>query len=117
MPVDRARLALVAGFGPVVGADEEILGGAHLPVEIAAAVHLHQRPADIDGVIGAEAELATRLELGRDQIERAGVHHATLGVAEFGPWIGVEKIEPVERGIGQAPQRIERIAHVEADVG
>ena len=104
--MSRDRLALVARLGPVGGAGEEVAGGLRLPCEVAALVHHHHRPAAIGRVVGAEPELAARLELGRDQVERAVVDHAPLGVARLGPGIGVQQIEERQRAIGNAAKHV-----------
>ena len=112
-----ARLGFVARFGPVVGTDEEILRAVHLPFELGEARHHHHRPADVDRVIGTEAELAARLDLGGEQSDRAGIHEAPLGVACLGPGIGVEQPAAIEAGVRQALEHLDRVAHVQADVG
>nr|GFD60939.1 hypothetical protein [Tanacetum cinerariifolium] len=66
---------------------------------------------------GAEAEFAADLELGRDRIERAVIDHPPLGVTRLGPRIGMEQIDPLERGVGKPLDHLQRIAHVQADVG
>src|SRR3546814_6593225 len=78
---------------------------------------LHHRPAAIDGVIGADAKLAALPQLGRDHVQRAGVHEAALGVSRLGPWIGMEQIDTLQRTVRQPFQHVQRIAHVDADVG
>ena len=70
----------------------------------------------IDRVIGAEAEFAARLELRRDQVERAVVHHPPLGMARLGPGVGVEQIGKAERAVGNALQHLQRVAMMDADV-
>ena len=43
-----------------------------------------------------EAELAVRLELGRDQVERAVVDHPALGVARLRPRIGMKQVDEAQ---------------------
>ena len=52
-------LVLVSRFGPAAGALLEIAGPFAQPLElVAVAAHHHQRVAQVDGMVGAEAELA-----------------------------------------------------------
>src|SRR3546814_5623168 len=73
MPL-RARLRLIARFGPAAGPHLEIARLLRQPFELGAvAAHHHQRVPQIDRMVGAEAELAAGLQLRRDQVERAVV--------------------------------------------
>ena len=81
------------------------------------ALHHHQRPVEIGRIVGREAELAARLELGGEQVDRAVVDHPPLGVARLGPRVGVEQIEEAQRAVGHALQHLERIAAPQADIG
>ncbi len=112
MPL-RARLGFVARFGPAAGAPLEIARALRQPfILVAVAAHHHQRVLQIDRMVGAEAELAAGLELRRDQVERAVVHHPPLGVARLGPGVGMEEIDQQQRPVRHPPQHIERVAHV-----
>src|SRR3546814_3175411 len=71
-------LRLIACLRPVGGTVLEIGGCFRQPAKIRAPAHLHHRPAAIDGVIGADAKLAALPQLGRDHVQRAGVHEAAL---------------------------------------
>src|SRR3546814_3182111 len=55
----RARLRLIARFGPAAGALLEIARLLRQPfILVAVAAHDHQRVLQIDRVVGAETELA-----------------------------------------------------------
>jgi len=115
--VDGAGLVFVTGFGPAAGAFLEILWFIDQPFElVGVALHDHQRVAQIDVMIGAEAEFAAGLELGGEHVNRTIVHHAALGMARLWPWVGVKQIEEAERAIGDAGEDFERVAVVDADV-
>jgi hypothetical protein len=45
------------------------------------------------------------------------IDHAPLGMARLGPGIGVEQVNEAQRGVRQALQHLQRVAHVQADVG
>ena len=72
---------------------------------------------EIGRIVGREAELAARLQLGREQVDRAVVDHPPLGVARLGPRVGVEQIEEAQRAVGHAPKHVERVAAPQADIG
>jgi hypothetical protein len=117
MSVDRAGFVFIAGFGPATWAVLELRGRIAEPFKLViVATHHHQRVAQVDRVIGAKAELAARLQLRREQIERAVVHHPPLGVARLGPGIGVEQIEETERAIRNPRQHFQRITVVDPDI-
>ena len=67
-------------------------------------------------MVGAEAELAAGLQLGRDHRHRPVVHHPALGVLGLGPGIGVEQVEHRQRAVGHPLEHLERVAVMDADV-
>src|SRR3546814_9914311 len=67
-------------------------------------------------MVGPHPELAARFQLGRDHVERAGVHEPALGVAHLWPGIGMEQINALQRSVGQALQHVQRVAHMHADI-
>ena len=67
-------------------------------------------------MVGAEPELATRFQHTGDNRQRPRVGKAALGMARLGPGVGVEQEHPVEAGIGQPVEHIERVAIVQADI-
>ena len=81
------------------------------------ALHHHQRPVEIGRVIGRNAEFAAGLHLGRDQGERPVVHHPPLGMARLGPGVGMQQIDHRQRPVRQPAEHVERIAHVDPDIG
>src|SRR3546814_15069675 len=103
----RAGLRLIAGFGPAAGAGLKIARILCQPfILVAVAAHHHQRVPQIDRMVGAEAELAAGLQLRRDQVERAVVHHPPLRVARLGPRVGVEQIGEGEIGGASCRERV-----------
>jgi hypothetical protein len=81
------------------------------------ALHHHQGVAQIHRMVGAETEFPARLQLGRDQLNRAVVHHAALGMARLGPGIGVQQIGKGQRIVRDTTQNLQSIAMVDAHVG
>ena len=57
------------------------------------------------------------LQLGRNQVDRAVVHHPALGMAHLGPRIGVEQVDERKRPIRNPRKHVKRIAHVQPDIG
>src|SRR3546814_4550780 len=53
----------ITGFGPATRTLEKIAGALGQPIKVVALVHNHHGPATIDGMVGAEPELAARLQL------------------------------------------------------
>ncbi len=68
-------------------------------------------------MIGAEAQLAAGFELGREQLDRPVVHHPPLGMARFGPGIGVEQVDERQRPVGYPLEHPQRVAVKQTDVG
>ena len=68
-------------------------------------------------MIGAEPEFAAGFQHAGNDRQRPRVGKSPLGMARLGPGVGVEQEHPVETGIGQPVEHIERIAIVEADIG
>jgi hypothetical protein len=97
----------IARLRPAAAADLKILGFLGQPLElVGVALHHHQGMADIDRVIGAESEFAAGLQLAGEHFHRAIIHHATLGMARLGPWVGMQQIEHRERTIGNAREHL-----------
>src|SRR3546814_2239004 len=48
----------ITGFGPATRTLEKIAGALGQPIKVVALVHNHNGPATIDGMVGAEPELA-----------------------------------------------------------
>src|SRR5688572_5999676 len=79
-------LGLVAGFRPATRTALPALGPFHEPLEVGSVTpHDHQGVAQVYRMIGAEPELAARLQLGREHGHRPIVHHPTLRVAGLRP--------------------------------
>ena len=72
-----------------------------LPREGRMRAAMLQRPVDIGVDVGGEAELAARLQHARETVEVDRVHEAPLPVPFLGPWVGIEKVDPVERRFRQ----------------
>ena len=89
MVINRARLVLVARFGPARGAVLPARRTIDDPFELVGkAAHHHQRMAQIDRVIGAEAKLAAGLQLvgkRRGDIELLEISLALEGVFSRNP--------------------------------
>src|SRR3546814_10776116 len=83
----------ITGFGPATRTLEKIAGALGQPIKVVALVHNHHGPATIDGMAGAEPELAARLQLGCNHVDRSRIHHAPLGMTRLGPGVGVERSE------------------------
>ena len=71
----------------------------------------------IDGMVGAKAKFPARFQLGGDQIYRAIVHHSPFYMARLWPRVRVEQIGHGKRAVGDAPQHVQCIAVVDADIG
>src|SRR3546814_2475011 len=67
-------------------------------------------------MVGAETELAARLQLGCDHVDRSRIHHAPLGMTRLGPGVRMKQIDKAERTIGHTGQDVQGIAHVQSDV-
>jgi hypothetical protein len=80
------------------------------------ALHDHQRPVEIGRVVGCEAELAARLELGGEEVDRTVIDHPPLGVPRLRPGVGMEQIEEAERLVGDTAQYLKRIALPQANI-
>src|SRR3546814_3874615 len=87
----------ITGFGPATRTLEKIAGALGQPIKVAALVHDHHGPAAIDGMVGAETELAARLQLGCDHVDRSRIHHAPLGMTRLGPGVRMKQIDKAER--------------------
>src|SRR3546814_6250056 len=80
----------ITGFGPATRTLEKIAGALGQPIKVVALVHNHHGPATIDGMVGAEPELAARLQLGCNHVDRSRIHHEPLGMTRLGPGVGKE---------------------------
>ena len=114
---ETAGLEFVAGRWPIIGAHLPIAARRSEPFEILAQSHLPEGMATICRMVGADAELGSWREFCREQIEWPWIDEAALGVARLGPWVGVEKEDTREARVGQAFEDVERVAHMQADVG
>src|SRR3546814_21155714 len=89
----------ITGFGSATRTLEKIAGALGQPIKVVALVHNHHGPATIDGMVGAEPELAARLQLGCNHVDRSRIHHAPLGMTRLGP--GRQEARRVGRACGR----------------
>src|SRR5690606_16828770 len=96
-------LRFVTSLGPAGRAVLPTVGPFDEPFEpVGMPAHHHQRVAQINGVIGPEAELPAGLQLGGEQRHRPIVHHPPLRMARLGPGVGMEQVEERQRAVRHA---------------
>src|SRR3546814_10965160 len=98
----------ITGFGPATRTLEKIAGALGQPIKVVALVHNHHGPATIDGMVGAEPELAARLQLGCNHVDRSRIHPAQLGMTRLGPGVGMATIDKAERPLGPPAPDVQR---------
>jgi len=78
---------------------------------------MDESPRAIIVDIRGEAQLAAGFQNTRRSSQKIVRHDTTLVMPAFWPWIGIEKLDPVERSSRQRRKQIPGVATVNTDIG
>ena len=92
---------LVFGFYPVGGFLFPVAAASCRPAKIGTGVHLAKGPGFVNRMVGGYAENASFFENAGQLPEIVLIYKTSGGMSLFGPRVGKQKKNPVNRGVRQ----------------